>query len=156
MKGLFQGICIGLLIVMGAAHADVGREEELDDAVRQFAAKVEAVWQQCLSRPDVHTTNDSDMCLSAMVRTSNEKVEVKYQAKLVKAQQMTESPDIFSSYERVPVMLKASQVRWKEYVKSDCDGIYEESVAGTARSTNALLCEYKHALQRLRALDGWY
>lgn len=100
MKGLFQGICIGLLIVMGAAHADVGREEELDDAVRQFAAKVEAVWQQCLSRPDVHTTNDSDMCLSAMVRTSNEKVEVKYQEKLVKAQQMTESPDIFSSYEK--------------------------------------------------------
>ncbi|MNE70347.1 hypothetical protein D3C80_1661340 [compost metagenome] len=91
-----------------------------------------------------------------MVRAANEKVETKYQEKMSKARQMTEHPDRYSSYEQVPILLKASQSQWKGYVKSDCDGIYEESVAGTARSGYALMCQYKHALQRLRALDGWY
>jgi len=156
VKRLFKTVCVGSLLVMGAAHADVGREEELDEAVRQFAAKVEAVWQECLRSPEVRTTNDSDSCLFEMVRAANEKVETKYQEKMSKARQMTEHPDRYSSYEQVPILLKASQSQWKGYVKSDCDGIYEESVAGTARSGYALMCQYKHALQRLRALDGWY
>ena len=156
MKDLFQSICMGLLLVMGAAHADIGREEELDEAVRQFAAKVEAAWQECLRRPDVRTTSDSNMCLSTMLRTANEKVELKYQEKMAKAQQMVEHPDSFSTYEDVPVLLKASQSNWKEYVRADCEGIYQQNVSGTARATFSLLCEYKHALQRLRALDEWY
>lgn len=156
MKNVFTGICMGSLLVMGTSQADVGREEELDEAVRQFAAKVEAVWQECLRRPDVHTTNDSEKCLSTMKRSADEKVELKYQEKLAHAQQMTEHPDRYSTYEEVPVLLKASQSHWKEYVKSDCEGIYQQSVSGTARGTFALMCKYKHALQRLRALDEWY
>lgn len=156
MKALFKSICMGSLLMTGAANADVGREEELDKAVRQFAAKEEAVWQACLRRPDVRTTNDSNMCLSQMMRAANEKVELKYQAKMAGAQQMVEHPDSFSTYEEVPVLIKASQSNWKKYVKSDCEGIYQQNVSGTARATSSLLCEYKHALQRLRALDEWY
>jgi len=140
---------------MSAAHADVGREEELDAAVRQFAAKLESDWQQCLKRPDVRTTNDSDMCLSAMVRSSNEAVEQKHQEKLVTARDAAEHPSAFATFETVPVLLEESQVRWKQYVKADCDGIGAQSAAGTARATYALFCKYRHALQRLRALDAW-
>lgn len=156
MRNFFKAISIGSLLMVSVVHADVGREEELDEAVRQFAAKVEAVWKECLRRPDVHTTHDSDMCLSSMVRTANEKVELKYQEKMADALQMIEHPDRFSSYEQVPVLLEASQSQWKEYVKLDCEGIYQMSVAGTARSGYSLLCQYKHALHRLRALDGWF
>ncbi len=35
MKNVFTGICMGSLLVMSTSHADVGREEELDEAVRQ-------------------------------------------------------------------------------------------------------------------------
>lgn len=156
MKNFFKAICMGSLLVMGAAHADVGREEELDEAVRQFAAKVEAVWQQCLRRPDVHTTNDSDKCLLAMVRSSNEAVEQKYQEKLITARDVAEHPNAFATFETVPILLEESQARWKQYVKTDCDGIGAQSADGTARATYALRCEYQHALQRLRALDAWY
>ncbi|MDD1958969.1 DUF1311 domain-containing protein [Pseudomonas sp. 39004] len=153
---MFNAICMGSLLVMGAARADVGREEKLDDAVRQFAAKVEAVWQECLRRPDVHTTNESDMCLFTMVSASNDAVEKKYQAKLVKARDMAEHPNGIATFETVPGLLEESQAQWKKYVKTDCDGIGAESADGTARGTVALLCEYSHALQRLRALDKWY
>lgn len=155
MKGMFNAICMGSLLVMGAARADVGREEKLDDAVRQFAAKVEAVWQECLRRPDVHTTNESDMCLFTMVSASNDAVEQKYQAKLVKARDMAKHPDAFATYETVPSLLQDSQALWEQYVKADCSGIGAESAAGTARASYALLCKYKHALHRLRALDEW-
>ncbi|WP_426811710.1 hypothetical protein ABOC32_28935 (plasmid) [Pseudomonas sp. WOUb67] len=47
MQGAIKAGLAGL-VVMAAAHADVGREEALDAAVRQFAAKLEAEWQQCL------------------------------------------------------------------------------------------------------------
>ncbi|AOX08641.1 hypothetical protein D3C76_1018700 [compost metagenome] len=155
MKSMFKAICMGSVLVVGTAHADVGREESLDGAVRQFAAGVEAVWQQCLRRPDVHTTKDSDMCLSAMVRSSNEAVEQKYQEKMVTAQDMAKHPDAFATYETVPSLLQDSQALWEQYVKADCSGIGAESAAGTARASYALLCKYKHALHRLRALDEW-
>ncbi|WP_225932854.1 lysozyme inhibitor LprI family protein [Pseudomonas oryzicola] len=152
---MFKAICMGSLLVVGTAHADVGREEELDAKVRQFAASVEAVWQECLRRPDVRSTNDSDMCLLAMVRTSNEAVEQKYQKKMVTARELVGHPSAFATFETVPVLLEESQARWKQYAKSDCNGIGAQSAAGTARATYALFCQYKHALQRLRALDEW-
>ncbi|MGN8247682.1 lysozyme inhibitor LprI family protein [Pseudomonas sp. SMV7] len=156
MKKLYKSICMGFLLVMSNAHADVGREEELDEAVRQFAAKVETVWQQCLKRPDVRTTNDSNRCLVTMLRATNDAVEQKYQVKLEKARDMAKHPDAFATYETVPGLLEESQAQWKKYVKTDCDGIGAESAGGTARSTFALRCEYQHALHRLRALDAWF
>ncbi|WP_043199557.1 lysozyme inhibitor LprI family protein [Pseudomonas putida] len=147
---------LGALLAASAAYADVGREESLDEAVRQFAAKVEAEWQQCLKNPNTRTTHDSDLCLSVMVRASNEKVDQKYQEKMVTAQHMADHPDAFATYETVPSLLQDSQSLWKQYVKADCDGIYAESAAGTARSGYALFCKYKHALHRLRALDEWF
>lgn len=156
MKVFFKSLCIGSLLVMATAHADVGREEELDEAVRQFAAKVEAVWQQCLKRPDVRTTNDSDHCLLTMLRATNEEVEQKYLVKLAEARDLAKRPDAFATYETVPGLLEESQAQWKKYVKIDCDGIGAMSAGGTARATYALRCEYQHALQRLRALDAWF
>ncbi|MBF8636063.1 DUF1311 domain-containing protein [Pseudomonas fulva] len=156
MKKLLKSMCMGSLLVMSTAHADMGREEELDEAVRQFAAKVEAVWQQCLRRPDVRTTNDSNRCLVTMLRATNDAVEQKYLAKLEKARDMAKHPDGFATYETVPGLLEESQAQWKKYVKTDCDGIGAESAGGTARSTFALRCEYQHALHRLRALDAWF
>ncbi|HBK47922.1 MAG TPA: hypothetical protein DDZ74_00860 [Pseudomonas sp.] len=155
MESVFKAVCVAALLATGVAHADVGREEGLDEAVRQFAAKVEAEWQQCLKNPNTRTTKDSDLCLLSMVRASNEGVEEKYQEKMVTAQHMAEHPDSFATYETVPSLLKDSQALWKQYVKADCDGIYAESAAGTARSGYALFCRYKHALHRLRALDEW-
>ncbi|MGX1021182.1 uncharacterized protein YecT (DUF1311 family) [Pseudomonas sp. Y3 TE3536] len=155
MKRIFKAGFLALLAA-GMVHADVGREEALDEAVRQFAAKIETEWQQCLRKPNTRTTQDSDLCLLAMVQAANEGVKKKYQEKMVTAQDMAEHPDRFASYEKVPSMLKGSQALWEQYVKTDCDGIYAENAAGTARSGESLFCEYKHALHRLRALDEWF
>ncbi|HDS1734660.1 MULTISPECIES: lysozyme inhibitor LprI family protein [Pseudomonas] len=156
MKRTLKAGLLGAFLAASAAYADVGREEALDEAVRQFAVKVEAEWHQCLKNPNTRTTHDSDLCLLTMVRVSNERVEQKYQEKMVKAQHMAEHPDRLATYETVPSMLKDSQTLWKQYVKADCDGIYAESAAGTARSGYALFCQYKHAIQRLHALDEWF
>ncbi|MBC3503576.1 DUF1311 domain-containing protein [Pseudomonas sp. SWRI59] len=156
MKSFILAISLGSLLVIGPSNADVGREEALDQGVRQFASKVEAEWQQCLKNPNTRTTKDSDLCLLSMVEAANESVTQKYQKKLVTAQHMAEHPDSFATYETVPVLLQESQELWKQYVQTDCDRVYAERAAGTARSGYSLLCQYKHALQRLRALDGWY
>ncbi|WP_409321372.1 lysozyme inhibitor LprI family protein [Pseudomonas monteilii] len=155
MKRALKAGFLGAFLAASAVYADVGREEGLDEAVRQFAVTVEAEWQRCLKSPSTRTTHDSDLCLLAMVRTTNEKVEQKYQEKMVTAQHMVEHPDSLATYEQVPSMLQASQSLWKQYVKADCDGVYAENAAGTARSGYALFCQYKHAIQRLRALDEW-
>ncbi len=150
-----RAVCVAALMATGMAHADVGREEALDEAVRQFASKVEAEWHQCLKSPNTRTTQDSDLCLLAMLRASDERVEQKYQEKMEKAKHMAEHPDRLATYEAVPSMLKDSQTLWKQYVKADCEGIYAESAAGTARTGYSLYCKYKHSIQRLHALDEW-
>ncbi|NIF27002.1 DUF1311 domain-containing protein [Pantoea sp. Tr-811] len=156
MKGVLKATLLGATLATGVAHADVGREEALDDAVRQFAAKIEADWQKCLRDPNTRTTGDSDGCLAVMLQAANEGVNQKYQKKMVTARIMAERPDGFVTYDLVPTMLQDSQAQWEKYVETDCKGIGAESASGTARASYALLCKYKHALHRLRALDGWY
>ena len=151
MKGLFQGVCIGSLIVIGAARADVGREEELDEAVRQFAAKVEAEWQQCLRKPETKTTHDSAHCAYAMREAAKEAVNEKYQKTIISAQ---EGVDKGRLPKDVPAMLPQAHAAWEQFVKADCD-VVGALITGTAKSTYQTLCEYKHQIQRLRDLDEW-
>ncbi|MEZ1420708.1 lysozyme inhibitor LprI family protein [Pseudomonas monteilii] len=155
MESVLRAVCVAALLATGVAYADVGREEALDEAVRQFAAKIEADWQRCLRDPNTRTTGDSDRCLAAMLLVANESVKQKYQEKMVTAEDMAKHPDAFATYETVPSLLQESQALWEQYVKADCSGIGAESAAGTARASYALLCKYKHALHRLRALDEW-
>ncbi|NIE72906.1 DUF1311 domain-containing protein [Pantoea sp. Ap-967] len=151
MKSLYKAICLGSWMAMGAAHADVGREEALDAAVRQFAAKLEGEWQQCLKSPNTHTTNDSEMCALAMLETASDAVTQKYQGRLVRTQQDAEQGVVPAS---VPALLPQAQAAWESYVKADC-GVVGALVTGTASTTYQLVCQYKHQIQRLDALDRW-
>ncbi|WP_225932845.1 lysozyme inhibitor LprI family protein [Pseudomonas oryzicola] len=148
---MFKAICMGSLLVVGAAHADVGREESLDAAVRQFAAKLEADWQQCLRKPETKTTQDSGLCAYAMREAAKDAVNEKYQKKLAGVQ---EDADKGWLPKDVPAMLPQAQASWEQFVKADC-GVVGALTTGTASATYQTVCEYKHQIQRLRDLDEW-
>lgn len=151
MNKLFKAICIGSLLVMSAAHGDVGREEELDAAVRQFAAKLESDWQQCLNGSDTVKKWGSDRCAYLMLQTAKDAVTQKYQQKVATTQGYADENWLPKD---VPAMLPKAQEAWEQYVNKDC-GVVAAQTTGTARTTYQLVCEYKHQIQRLHALDQW-
>lgn len=151
MKGAFKAVCVAALLVTGVASADVGREEKLAEAVRQFAVQLEGEWQQCLKNPTTRTTNDSEHCALAMLQAANDAVKHKYQEKLARTQQDTEQKLLPKD---VPAILTKAQEAWEQYVKADCAAV-GALVTGTASTTYQLVCEYKHQIQRLHALDEW-
>ena len=142
-----------MLAVMGTAYADVGREESLQEAVRQFAEKLEAQSKICLKTSG--TRFDSEQCLKTKEQAATDAVNRKYQAKLSYAQDGLKSMGPLDS-DKVPAMLQTSQVQWQQYVKAECDGLYEQSFAGSARGAEAIECRYRLAIQRLSSLDQWY
>lgn len=150
MKGAIKVVLAGLAVV-GAVHADVGREEALDTAVRQFAAKLEAEWQQCLKKPETITTHDSALCAYAMQEAAKDAVKEKYQKALASAQ---ENVDKGWLPKDVPAMLPQAQAAWEQFVEADC-GVVGALVTGTASSGYMNVCEYQHQIQRLRDLDDW-
>lgn len=151
MKGVFKTLCVSALLVTGMAGADVGREEKLAEAVRHFALKLEGEWQQCLKNPTTRTTNDSEQCALAMLQAANDAVKQKYQEKLARTQQDAEQKLLPKD---VPAILPKAQEAWEQYVKADCAAV-GALVTGTASTTYQLVCEYKHQIQRLHALDRW-
>lgn len=144
-----------MLAVMGTTYADVGREESLQEAVRQFAAKLEAQCEICLKNPGTVSTPDSEQCLLTKAQAATDAVNRKYQAKLSYAQDGLKSMGPLDS-DKVPAMLQASQAQWQQFVKAECDGLYEQSIAGTIRGSEAIECQYRLAIQRLSSLDQWY
>lgn len=145
------GVALVLFVGLGSAHADVGREQALQEAVRQFATKLEDQNKQCIegSGTATSTTNDIEICFSTMADSAAEAVDQKYQS-ILKAHQ----EDTLAS-KKSPEMLKKSQALWQEYVQAECDAIYEEYIDGSARGTFAAECKHKLAMQRLSALDQW-
>ncbi|MEX6676682.1 lysozyme inhibitor LprI family protein [Pseudomonas sp. W2Oct36] len=151
MKRVFTVFVIAGLLATGVSHADVGREEELARAVDQFAAKLEAEWKRCLSNPNTRTTNDSERCALVMMQAANDAVKQKYQEKLVITQQYAEQEMLSKG---VPALLPQAQEAWEQYVNADCR-VVGALITGTASTTYQLVCEYKHQIQRLHALDEW-
>lgn len=151
MVSVFKVVCVATLLATSVAHADVGREEMLAEIVRKFAAQLESEWQQCLKSPDTRTTNDSERCALTMQQAAEDAVRQKYQEKLVRTEQ-----DALQKMlpEDVPPMLRKAQAAWEQYVKADCDAV-GALVTGTASTTYHLVCEYRHNVQRLHALDEW-
>ncbi|MBC3503072.1 DUF1311 domain-containing protein [Pseudomonas sp. SWRI59] len=37
--------------------------------------------------------------------------------------------------ERVPEMLQQSQALWEQYAEAECNGLYEQNIAGTIRGS---------------------
>lgn len=149
------GIAGAVLVVVGAAHAELhGEEAEIaarDAAVRQYAAKLEAEWQQCLRKPETKTTQDSAQCAYAMWEAANDAVKEKYQKAQATAKEYV---DEGSLPKNVPVMMPEAQAAWEKFVEADC-GVVGALVTGTASTTYQIVCEYKHQIQRLHDLDEW-
>ncbi|MNO98894.1 hypothetical protein D3C76_906530 [compost metagenome] len=146
-----RAVCVAALMATGMAHADVGREAALDAAVRQLAEKLEADWQQCLKKPETKTTHDSGLCAYAMREAAKDAVNEKYLKTLARVQ---EDADKSWLPKDVPAMLPQAQAAWEQYVKMDC-GVVGALVTGTASANYQTVCEYKHQIQRLHALDEW-
>ncbi|MBC3486464.1 lysozyme inhibitor LprI family protein [Pseudomonas kermanshahensis] len=151
MRSLITAICVGSLLVMDAAHADVGREEALDAAVRQFAAKLESDWQSCLNGSETVKKWGSGRCAYLMLQTAKDAVTQKYREKFATAQDYANKDWLPKD---VPAMLPKAQDAWEQYVREDC-GVVAAQTTGTASTTYQLICEYKHQIQRLHALDEW-
>lgn len=149
------GIAGAVLAVVGAAHAELhGEEAEIaarDAAVRQYAAKLEADWQQCLRKPETKTTHDSAHCAYEMREAAKDAVEEKYQKALATAKGYV---DEGSLPKNVPALMPQAQAAWEKFVEADCD-VVGALVTGTASSTYQIVCEYKHQIQRLHDLDEW-
>ncbi|QLJ17432.1 DUF1311 domain-containing protein (plasmid) [Pseudomonas putida] len=147
------GIAGVVLALAGAAHAELHGEEAqdaaLDAAVRQFAAKLEAEWSQCLKTSK--NTNESGLCAYAMREAAKGAVKEKYQKALASAQ---ENVDKGWLPKDVPAMLPQAQAAWEQFVKADC-GVVGALVTGTASASYQTVCDYKHQIQRLHDLDQW-
>ena len=147
------GIAGAVLAVVGAAHAELHGEEAedaaRDAAVRQYAAKLEAEWKQCLKT--AKNTNESGLCAHAMREAAKDAVKEKYQKALASAQ---EDADKGWLPKDVPAMLPQAQAAWEQFVNADC-GVVGALVTGTASATYETVCEYKHQIKRLHDLDQW-
>lgn len=147
------GIAGAVLAVVGLAYAELHGEEAddaaRDAAVREYAAKLEAEWKQCLKI--AKNTNESGLCAHVMREAAKDAVKEKYQKALATAQ-----ADVDKGWlpKDVPAMLPQAQAAWEEYVKADC-GVVGALVTGTASSIYQTVCDYKHQIQRLHALDEW-
>lgn len=151
MKSAFKAAFVAAMLAMELAQADVGREEMLAQAVNQFAAGLEAEWKRCLRNPNTRTTNDSERCALAMLQAANRAVKQKYQQKLDRTQQDAEAEILPRA---VPAMLPKAQAEWEQYVEADC-AVVAGLITGTASTGYQLVCEYRHQIQRLHALDAW-
>ncbi|WP_426811709.1 lysozyme inhibitor LprI family protein (plasmid) [Pseudomonas sp. WOUb67] len=86
-----------------------------------------------------------------MREAAKDAVTEKYQKALASAQ---ENADRGWLPKDAPLALPQAQAAWLEYVKADCAAV-GALVTGTGSSTYQTLCEYKHQIQRLHALDEW-
>ncbi|MFJ4157509.1 lysozyme inhibitor LprI family protein [Pseudomonas sp. NPDC089752] len=149
------GIAGAVLVVVGPARAELhGEEAEIaarDAAVRQYAAKLEADWQQCLRKPETKTTQDSGLCAYAMREAAKDAVKEKYQKALASAKGYADEGSLPKD---VPDMMPQAQAAWEKFVEADC-GVVGALTTGTASATYQILCEYKHQIQRLHDLDEW-
>lgn len=149
------GIAGAVLVVVGAAHAELHGEEAedaaRDAAVRQYAAKLEADWQQCLRKPETITTQDSGLCAYAMREAAKDAVKEKYQKALATAKEYADEGWLPKN---VPAMMPQAQAAWEQFVEADC-GVVGALITGTASATYQIVCEYKHQIQRLHDLDQW-
>nr|WP_255456987.1 lysozyme inhibitor LprI family protein [Pantoea sp. Tr-811] len=138
---------------MGEAHAELhGEEAEIaarDAAVRQYAAKLEADWKQCLKT--AKTTHEDNLCAHVMREAAKDAVKEKYQKALASAKGYADEGWLPKD---VPAMLPQAQAAWEQFVKADC-GVVGALVTGTASSGYQTVCEYKHQIQRLHDLDEW-
>lgn len=154
MKAVIKTVIAGtVLALVGAAHAELHGEEAEDarlyEAVRQYAAKLEAEWKQCLKT--AKNTNESGLCAHAMREAAKHAVKEKYQKALASAQA---DADRGWLPQDVPAMLPQAQAAWEQYVKADC-GVVGALVTGTASSIYQTVCDYKHQIERLHGLDEW-
>lgn len=140
------------LLCGGLAHADRGREEALREAIRQFEASLETQYQHCAKT--AKTTNDFDVCLGMKANSALDAVNQKYQTKLDGTLDDLKHKAANDS-EQVPEMLQQSQALWEQYAKAECNGLYEQNIAGTIRGSVSQYCRYRMALQRLTELDEW-
>lgn len=155
IKAGIAGAVLVVLVVVGTAHAELHGEEAenaaRDAAVRQYAAKLEADWQQCLRKPETKTTQDSGHCAYAMREAAKDAVKEKYQKALATAKEYVDKGWLPKN---VPAMMPQAQAAWEQFVEADC-GVVGTLITGTASATYQIVCEYKHQIQRLHDLDQW-
>lgn len=89
------------------------------------------------------STNDSEMCAARRADASKDELSevVAY--------------TVSSNDEPTSAQLIKAQELWEQFVKADCDAVYESYGQGTARGTAAQRCRFKHTIQRTKELKAW-